>query len=388
MIKPHTGVRVYRDNFRVWSYGEEGNDWLGLDPRRVNAPRKCLSNNQVVGIINISHKNNPGLVDKTDREGLILTEEFEDFKSLVLSALNELEIERRKDKTEVDRLRERKKGKKLDSTLDAINELKVTLRNDGLQEKYDKYVTEIERAYVFEVKNVHEPLITSAGLGIAFQMPAHEIQIQLKGLKEILNNLEETMANLGLSGRITEGLSAARKIISILDDVSDGALELSRRKMITFSLESAIRFAEKIKKVEMSRASVKLIYNVKESISVKGYQNYFITCVLNLIDNAIWWLQKIDGERTIKFTIKRDDLGNPIVIASDNGPGIDETDIPYLGEAYFTRKLHGTGLGLFIVKRAMTVNRGKVEFGFHGDDPDFMSGANVVLTFESGGRQM
>ena len=30
------GIRVYRDGIRVYNYGERGDDWLGLDLRRVN----------------------------------------------------------------------------------------------------------------------------------------------------------------------------------------------------------------------------------------------------------------------------------------------------------------------------------------------------------------
>lgn len=380
-IRPYTGLRVYRDSFRVWPYGEEGNDWLGLDQRRVNTPKKCLSNNQVVGIIDISQMQNPSLLDKTDREGLILNRAFEDFHSIVLSALSELETERRKDKIVADRLIERKKGKKLDSTIEAIDNIRDVLEHDGLS-KYGDYIHEIELAYKFEVRNVHEPLITAAGLGLAYQMPAHEIQIQLKGLRSKLDEFEEDMARIGLSGRITERLSDTRKIVEILREVSEGALELSRRKKTTFSLKSAIVFAEKIKKPEMNRVKVNSDYVTKEDISINGYQNYFITSILNLIDNSIWWLQKVDKDRVVKFTIKRDQQNNPLVIVSDNGPGIEESDIPFLGEAYFTRKLHGTGLGLFIVKRSMQVNLGEFRIGFHGDDPDFLEGANIMLVFK------
>lgn len=381
-IQPHTGLRIYRDGFRVWTYGEEGNDWLNLDQRRVNAPPICLSNNQILGIIDISQRGNPKLVDKTDREGLILNREFEDFSSLVESALSELEVERRKDRIKIDRLRERKKGKKLASTIDTIDNLRVSLEKKHLLGDYGKHVDEIEQAYMFEIRNVHEPLITSAGLGIAFQMPAHEIQIQLKGLRNVLDGFEEDMARLGLSGRIKDKLSDARRIVAVLNDVSEGALELSRRKKISFSLKSAIEFAQKIKNPEIERENVKVVYNVEKDISIRGYQNYFITCILNLIDNSIWWLRKTDAPRILKFTIKEDTLGNLLVIASDSGPGIDESDVPYLGEAYFTRKLHGTGLGLFIVKRAMQVNGGEFRIGFHGDDPDFMKGANIILVFK------
>ena len=34
------GVRVYRDGIRVYNYDEQGDDWLGLDLRRVNVPTR------------------------------------------------------------------------------------------------------------------------------------------------------------------------------------------------------------------------------------------------------------------------------------------------------------------------------------------------------------
>ena len=48
------GVRVYRDGIRVYNYGESGDDWLGLDLRRVNTPARGVSRNIVVGAIELS----------------------------------------------------------------------------------------------------------------------------------------------------------------------------------------------------------------------------------------------------------------------------------------------------------------------------------------------
>ena len=41
------GVSIYRDGFRVFPFGEHGNDWLGLDLRRVQNPTMRVSNNQM-----------------------------------------------------------------------------------------------------------------------------------------------------------------------------------------------------------------------------------------------------------------------------------------------------------------------------------------------------
>jgi nitrogen fixation/metabolism regulation signal transduction histidine kinase len=73
---------------------------------------------------------------------------------------------------------------------------------------------------------------------------------------------------------------------------------------------------------------------------------------------------------------------NTMIVVSDNGPGIDPSDLPFLGEAFYTRKPKGTGLGLFITRRAMEANDGKLDFGFYPNDPDYLTGANTVLVFE------
>ena len=63
------GVRVYRDGIRVYNYGERGDDWLGLDLRRVNVPTRRISNNIILGAIHLSLKESTSLVEKTTREG-------------------------------------------------------------------------------------------------------------------------------------------------------------------------------------------------------------------------------------------------------------------------------------------------------------------------------
>jgi hypothetical protein len=87
-------VSVYRDGFRVLPYGQEGNDWLSLDSRRVNNPTMRLSNNQVVGYVLISRDANPQLRDQTNREGLISNQALVDLRDELRKIITLLEVER------------------------------------------------------------------------------------------------------------------------------------------------------------------------------------------------------------------------------------------------------------------------------------------------------
>jgi len=93
-LREWTGVSIYRDGFRVWPYGEPHDDWLRLDQRRVNSPVEHLSNNQVIGFIDIGRDRNPDLKDQTNREGLIHNQAFEDLRRLVNIVLQAFEAER------------------------------------------------------------------------------------------------------------------------------------------------------------------------------------------------------------------------------------------------------------------------------------------------------
>ena len=73
---------------------------------------------------------------------------------------------------------------------------------------------------------------------------------------------------------------------------------------------------------------------------------------MNLISNSIKY-GKYSGTTDIQFY----DLDEQILIEiTDNGPGIEESDLPRLFERFFraeksrARKMGGTGLGLSIVK--------------------------------------
>ena len=93
-LREWTGVSIYRDGFRVWPYGEPHDDWLRLDQRRVNNPVEKLSNNQVIGFIDIGRDANPDLMDQTNREGLINNQALDSLRRLVNFVLQSIEAER------------------------------------------------------------------------------------------------------------------------------------------------------------------------------------------------------------------------------------------------------------------------------------------------------
>lgn len=85
--------------------------------------------------------------------------------------------------------------------------------------------------------------------------------------------------------------------------------------------------------------------------------------VTNLLDNAVKWSPP---GGTIRVSLQ----GNRLRVA-DSGPGIPETDLPYVFDRFFrgdtARKTHGTGLGLSIVAKTVEDHGGTVAAGRSDD---------------------
>lgn len=96
------GIKIFRDDFRVRPYGENGQDWLGLGDRQAKSPggpgQKIggyrIGSNQIAGTVNISRIANSSFQDKSGREGIQENEVFETFRNILIEIISEFEKDR------------------------------------------------------------------------------------------------------------------------------------------------------------------------------------------------------------------------------------------------------------------------------------------------------
>ncbi|MGH8918408.1 MAG: sensor histidine kinase, partial [Actinomycetes bacterium] len=83
--------------------------------------------------------------------------------------------------------------------------------------------------------------------------------------------------------------------------------------------------------------------------------------VLNLLDNATKWSP---SDATVTVRLVPTGRGTAALDVADAGPGIAESDLPYIFERFYrsptARTLPGSGLGLAIVAQAAARHGGKV----------------------------
>ena len=89
---------------------------------------------------------------------------------------------------------------------------------------------------------------------------------------------------------------------------------------------------------------------MKNKYFVSGYKNEFFQVILNLLNNAaeVLLIDKINAPViNINVTDDKDDI---IINICDNANGINSSSINRIFEPYFTTKVQGTGLGLYMSK--------------------------------------
>lgn len=98
---------------------------------------------------------------------------------------------------------------------------------------------------------------------------------------------------------------------------------------------------------------------------VQCYPSTLYPAMINLVDNAVFWLGSVSGKRRIMLDAK-----DEMILILNNGPVIEERDAAHIFERGFSRRPSGRGLGLFISARAlkaegMTLSLGTPPPGFN-----------------------
>jgi two-component system, OmpR family, sensor histidine kinase KdpD len=163
----------------------------------------------------------------------------------------------------------------------------------------------------------------------------------LKSICEDADWLIQIVENLLSVTRIDEG----KLVLNIKDEV----------------IEEVV--AESIEHIEKHLHNHKIETNIKQSTSLVPMDGKLIEQVLiNLIDNAIKYTPE---GTTIQINFWCDDAKASFEVR-DDGPGIDEKDIPHLFDRFFTKgesradSRRGIGLGLSIAKSIITAHGGEI----------------------------
>lgn len=390
LLKSHR-IYLYRDGIRVYPYGEPNDDWLQIDTLRgVFGAGQFFSNDQIVGWVEITKEENKKLKDKTNREGLISVDEGEsDFIGVIQTILSYIR------KHPYDIYRNNLQDKK---TQEIFKTEQIQRDFDSLKKHFDNIqdkkslslISKTEKQYLAERRFLVQRAETTeelAGVGLSVETASHDL---MSFMSKALNTLDELISdslNDDIDNNILqEELQKLKGMLSFIEaQLKDIQLlfrsSKQRRKQIRVKdmLDKVIRIYKKQLKKE--KINIEII-KIGSPLVAKSTEAVLLQLFLNLLDNSIFWLGKISiSNKQIAITLNG---RNGRLIFSDNGPGVNPDDKPYIFEPFFSGKgEEGRGLGLYIAKQLLE----KIDYSINLADlknDKILSGANFVVDFVLG----
>lgn len=414
------GISIYRDGFRILPYGDEGDDWLGLDQRRINQPGIRFGNRQLIGAVFIDQVNNRNLVDKTNREGLQENQAFEDLKKIVLAAVNLLEQRS---------LSERQK------TYQSFVEVKKALvdQADRLEKVVRTITTSSEHGGTPKPRPAPEP--PRQPEIVAPDGQPHDAVQGVFVEKEQLEELTRTaMAIREQAARVAElqeeerdaylhligsGLAAERFIHEVDRQVARALEAMEQLKQVTLppevepavrqldlfvnSLRNELRLLGQLRYVRRSQRARPISVRKITELLLLAYDRQFnahgiqvdpwleddfivnmseaalAQVIDNILDNAVYWLSRVNPAGGRRLRIDLDPTERTLVI-SNNGPAVDRAILDRLFvRPFVTTKPDGHGLGMYLSAEIMKRAGGRIEL--LPEEETELGGPGFVLRF-------
>lgn len=392
------GVMVYRDGFRVLPYGNSDNDWLKQNTdEMLRRNRTRFYTIQTTGYINISSLRNKNLIDQTNRQGLQENEAYVNLVFIMQSIIRELALinneleDKQKDVKKKDSI-ETSRGI-VDETINKVKNLEDNIKqlkedsgithsdmfgvlidiNDTVQDIKEnvlifKEENEQVRAFSKDLKDKEEMLFYLSAMGMVSEMVIHELHHAISDCNNLINNIQMLVQQSNVKQSLmslSENIKSIREIISRIDDHS----VTNRRVKVSFNLVEELKHVLINRKYELNvkfkNGKIKDIvvsaFQGQNSIKIKANKGMVLQLFINLIKNSIYWLNVFCESKDDFYPQITIEYENGKLYLYDNGFGIQDIDKDRIFEPFFSRKIDGRGLGLYIVKEICSLNNINIE---------------------------
>ncbi len=237
-----------------------------------------------------------------------------------------------------------------------------------------KDITEKER-----LQRLAETMALMHSLESVFAGLLHELGNPLNGIKTAVTLLHREAGQMDrhliqdFLGRILEQIGRMERLLqtmrtfNALDDMELGPVDLRRVLQELFRM-SLPTFSARGIDVSM--------HFLTDETTVRGNEIALEQVFMNLITNAI---DAVEGQPHPRIRVVGHRRGeNLIVEVADNGKGIPKENLNQIFLPFFTTKARGTGLGLALVKKLVTLMGGSVSAS-SGEAP----GTVMTITLEA-----
>jgi len=222
---------------------------------------------------------------------------------------------------------------------------------------YQKKMDEAKRL-ILEQQKILSLQSKHAVMGEMISMIAHQWR---QPLSTVTLNISNIQIKRLLGERVDD-----KSMDQALDDISNTVVYLSEtiddfqtffhptREVQDVELEKVIQKVSNFVLPRLKGTDIVIDIQIKESIKITTYMNEVVQVILNIVNNAVDELIKLD-KKASKIVIKVENNQDSVKISIiDNAGGISEENIEKIFEPYFSTKgKNGTGLGLYMSQMIM-----------------------------------
>jgi signal transduction histidine kinase len=198
-----------------------------------------------------------------------------------------------------------------------------------------------------------------AAMGEMVHNIAHQWRQPLNSLSLIISNILDDFKFKTLTQETLEhDAASARRLIERMSTTIDDFRDFFRpdRERSSFDVEESIREALFIMEASLKSNRIEISVDATPGLTANGFPGQYGQAVLNLLVNAKEAiLEKHPTEGRIRVGLRQEGA-NAVLSVEDNGGGIDPDILPRLFDPYFTTKVQGSGIGLYMAKMIIERN--------------------------------
>ena len=389
------GVAIYRDGFRVGFSGQSsGEDWLGIDSSALKQGGFAVNRIQTVGALEIGRVDNPNLIDRSNREGLIDSRLTQIVRAILYQyAIEELRRHITHEGTEEKRAQLEEIAK---SAPESIRD-RIQQAEQGLAEIRARVPTESRKTVQSITDHLHfikaetkrfedaarhvgerrEDILELAGVGTVMSGVLHELTRTTGHTRQLMQKLarDESPATRALLEKLDNEIKAINTRLRQLDPLSPSG----RHRKEVFDLASLLQTILHGYEARFERHEIHAYLTISGQDAITPFminmvRGFVSLAVENLITNSVYWLQRglKAGATQREIHLELDPVSRTLTVW-DNGPGIASADKNRVFTAGFTMRPRGQGLGLFLAAEVATYHKAQLVLDAPDEDGRFRS---------------
>ena len=385
-LREFGGVHFYYNGLRVSPYGGIGNDWLEMNLSRVRSPEERPSTNTSIGRIDVTDSLGI-LVEKTDRSGFIENETFTEIRSFAKDTMDWMANKRMaiaEKRRSIDRETTPKKSSEakrqlketvVNATVPVVARRKIEKAIDTYEKQIDKEIDTLQK----EIQ-LYRTLSTAGITAVTF---AHEssgnpIKIISQSIDAIARRTETYLrerSRLDLSKPIRSIIKAV-KSLSVLGTATLKLVNHEKRRVARVNLHDILKDMLTTYDPFFRGRDVEVQLDLAHGNPfVRGREAAVESIVTNLFNNSLAAFEAAGTQNRIVRVSTSISNGSWKLSIEDNGPGIQDIGKWEIWLPGRTTRKNGTGLGLTIVRDAVSDMGGTVEAKEHGE----LGGAEITV---------